>query len=710
MSAAASDSFSLMPRPLSFLATVMFAACIGCSPSGSDRIEERRLTDLPTKRVELGREWRDVREVPANGTYVIDLGPIPARGVLRLGLAVGGSGSSKGSIDIYAGERLVHSLWVDEPGAWTDVRVELGASASGKHCRLQINSSNPVWLGPIETIDVGARREKQPPNVLIFLIDTLRLDHVGCYGYSRDTTPHIDAFAAEGALFTQLMPPSSWTRPSVASLLTSMYPNIHGAKNRLDKLREDLPSLPRALAEEGYETHCFMTNPNCLPVWGFGDDFFRFVDVDSAKYKTVGSDAKAVDRAMAALEHVQGRPWFFYVHVMGPHNPYEPPEGYRNRFKSDTSGLNDSERHVRETVDRYDEEIVYSDALFGRLLERLKELDLYDNTAIVLLSDHGEEFMEHGHLRHAKSLYEEVLRVPLIIKPPLGAWTVGGRIESLVEMVDIAPTLLEIAGAAVPERFQGNSFLGLLRGEAESPRTGYASLNIDRFSFRAVKTIRHKFVRDLVAHEDRWYDLESDPAEKNPLDTLPSWGEDLQRYAIRKSMEGAHGVHLLVVGGETARDVTVVLSGPRMGSPELDFYAWKNELHGQENVVRLKLFDEVLESTPLRANEIKHSRQLHAHVRIPLEEARPIAVHVLVDGETMVRESESPRDRGVWRVSGDRTYPLSDIVADPDSFDLGSLPRDFGIYIWFVPDAERVVETDVDPEIIEALRALGYMD
>ena len=86
------------------------------------------------------------------------------------------------------------------------------------------------------------------------------------------------------------------------------------------------------------------------------------------------------------------------------------------------------------------------------------------------------------------------------------------------------------------------------------------------------------------------------------------------------------------------------------------------------------------------------------------------SVHVLVDGETMVRESESPRDRGVWRVSGDRTYPLSDIVADPDSFDLGSLPRDFGIYIWYVPDAERVVETDVDPDIMEALRALGYMD
>ena len=198
------------------------------------------------------------------------------------------------------------------------------------------------------------------------------------------------------------------------------------------------------MAAAGFETQGLVTNPGCLPVWGIGDEFMFYGDVESRRYRH-RDDTEVTDRAIEAARFAAGRPWFFYVHAMGPHAPYEPPGEYATMFQSPTVDGDPLAMERLTALNLYDGEIACTDMHFGRLINELKTLGLYDNTIIIFLSDHGEEFREHGGDYHGKTLYEEQLRVPLLIKLPHSA-RAGERRNDLIEMVDVAPTILDLVG------------------------------------------------------------------------------------------------------------------------------------------------------------------------------------------------------------------------------------------------------------------------
>ena len=234
--------------------------------------------------------------------------------VCRVGLLDSGEGSPVQTV-VFVDDEAVTSFATSGGHTWHDERVAW--PHAGSSCRLELSATAEFWISHAEVFVPDAAS----PAVLIFLIDALRQDHLGCYGYPLDTSPNIDAFAKDAVRLRGVTPSTSWTRASVATLFTSTYPSVHGAEDRPDMLRENLPSLAVQLGLGGLETHCFMTNRNCIPVWGFGNDFHRFRDADTEHWVS-SDDAAVVDLTIDTVQDVAGRPWYAYVHTMGPHEPY----------------------------------------------------------------------------------------------------------------------------------------------------------------------------------------------------------------------------------------------------------------------------------------------------------------------------------------------------------------------------------------------------
>ena len=297
--------------------------------------------------------------------------------------------------------------------------------------------------GPLAAAETG-------PNILLITVDTLRADHLGCYGSSSVRTPAVDALAARGTLFTRAFAHSPLTLPSHANILLGLTPNAHGVHdNSCFIVREDFLTLAEWLKARGYATGAFV---GAFPV----DSRFGLVqgfDVYDDNYGTQGpTDMVFVERkadvvVAKAAEWLKGRtgPWFLWVHLFDPHQPYEPPEPFLSQYPGRP----------------YEGEIAYADAALGKLLGLLKERGLEDRTAVVFTADHGESLGEHGETTHGYFAYNATLRVPLILALP-GARP--GRVEANVCHVDIFPTVCGVVGAKEPPGLQGRSLLPLVRG------------------------------------------------------------------------------------------------------------------------------------------------------------------------------------------------------------------------------------------------------
>ncbi len=308
------------------------------------------------------------------------------------------------------------------------------------------------------------------PHVLVYLIDTLRPDRLGCYGYDKPVSPEIDAFAAGATLFENAVGQSSWTKSSVASMLTGRWPLAHGAIGWRHELPATLDYLPQALAEAGYRTAAFVGNPNVVQQFGFNRGFETFV-----RKLRLPSDAFNELVFEWLDKRDDGAPFFLYVHTIDPHAPYAPPEPFRERFAPGAAekfhALREGWKWPVEALDEinalYDAEIAFADASFGALVAGLEERGLYDETLVVLVSDHGEEFKEHGRFRHGATLHAESINVPLIVKFP--GQREGLRVEEPVQHVDVAPTILDDLGLALPAAVEGRSLVGYWRSERAPP-------------------------------------------------------------------------------------------------------------------------------------------------------------------------------------------------------------------------------------------------
>lgn len=409
-----------------------------------------------------------------------------------------------------------------------------------------------------------------PAPVIILSIDTLRRDHLSCYGYPRATSPHIDQLAKDSTRFTNAVVPRPLTSPSVASLLTGMYPYRHGVPHNFVQLHESLETLAERLAREGYQTAAFVSNYMLLAdLSNFHQGFEHYDDIlpdkelHRAFYERIAADT--VGAAMTWLEQERDdRPLLLWVHLMDPHGPYTPPAEYKDHFPRGESEILPrskipgyqflGSRDRAEYVSLYDAEIFYSDLWIGRLLDALRERGLYDPALIVFHADHGEALGEHGeYFRHGQDLYEPCLGIPLIIKPPAGTPSLGSRSDVLASVIDIYPTIFDLLGKPIPPDLDGESLKQVIaRGGREQPallmeRLGPKAWQQDASQI-GIRTTDKKLIYhlksddDFTIHARELYDLAAQPTEETNLypvesplrDTLDGelgrWWERVRTY------------------------------------------------------------------------------------------------------------------------------------------------------------------------------------
>jgi arylsulfatase A-like enzyme len=382
----------------------------------------------------------------------------------------------------------------------------------------------------------------RPRNVIVYLVDTLRADHLGCYGYQRPVSPRIDAFAGVATRFRHTVAQSSWTRPAVTTILTGLLPRTHDVHGRRDALSQEAVTLAEILKERGYRTAAFVTNGNVAKSFGLGQGFETYQLLP-------GKHNSAAEVNVEAAEWLDGRrtdaPFFLYLHTVEPHGPYSPPAPFRQRFAAGVRGEDLTTRRTlralregtlrptpqlrRDLLDLYDGEIAANDAAFGELMDLLVRRALWEETVVVFLSDHGEEFLDHGSWEHGATLHAEMLEVPLIVRVP-GMGT-GDVVDRLAQHADVAPTILDVLELPVPAAMEGRSLLPWIAGDG-LPAEGeeeevYSWLNQREFKAAAVTTPAWRLIENQTPVAGRHlYDRKSDPAErKNLVSQRPvRWG------------------------------------------------------------------------------------------------------------------------------------------------------------------------------------------
>ena len=371
--------------------------------------------------------------------------------------------------------------------AWTDHRAEIDLEP-GRHWLTTLGHPEveAAWGAPT-LAPVGAEGR----TVLLISIDTLRADHLGCYGYERPTSPHIDALAAGGVLFEDAISPSPWTLPAYGSLFTSRYPTEHRAGRRgrnanwlervvgddakgSEGMREDLPTLAGVLGQAGVRSSALVSNPFLSVRRGAlrGFDEVTYYEPDAAH---------GVDLALEWLAQNPGGPRLLFLHLIDPHYPYAPPSPYDQLFtapgrRPKVPGLAElraeepSPAIQRWLTDRYDGEIAYADAQVGRLLAQAEARGLVHDPVVIVHADHGEELWDHGGFEHGHTMHRELLRVPLIVSAP-GQLPSGVRVDAQVRALDVFPTLTELLGVATPEGLAGTSLLPQVEAAADGRGT-----------------------------------------------------------------------------------------------------------------------------------------------------------------------------------------------------------------------------------------------
>ncbi|MGF1468002.1 MAG: sulfatase [Sandaracinaceae bacterium] len=409
------------------------------------------------------------------------------------------------------------------PGAL--VRIRLGAGGR----RAVLRRPRVVAQGsPASSPDL----ERRPRHVLIYLTDTLRADKLRPYAAdARVATPELTTWARRAATFLGAHSQENWTKPSVATLLSGLYPWEHGATTEDARVPAGVELLGERLRAAGYRTAAFIANGFVSDRFGFRQGWARYRNYIREGRRTPARFV--IDDVLAWLSAQDGEPPFFlYVHTIDPHVPYAPPEpdlarydalpyrgpvdfgrdrGLLEAVKSGRLRLDARDRVRLEAL--YDGEITYHDRHFGRLLRGLEAAGLADDTLVVFTSDHGEELFDHGSVGHGHSVYEELLQVPLLLRIP-GLTDPGQRVPTAVGLVDVLPTVLDVLGQPVPAHASGRSLLPLLlEGPPDAPRattSGFLS------GWRTVVVGRLKLVQRTA---DRWqvFDLVEDPGETRDL-------------------------------------------------------------------------------------------------------------------------------------------------------------------------------------------------
>jgi len=418
-------------------------------------------------------------------------------------------------------------------------------------------------LGLVFSLQVGAAAPGQGrgeipgalranPNVVLVAIDTLRADHLSCYG-GPVPTPNICSLVEDGGTLYEAFSHASWTKPATATLLTSLLPSTHRAIAKPSVLSPDVEMIAEVMKARGYTTGGVVSNINLADSFGFnqgydeyyflGPDYLALAEESSSKlilyniFRSVWfkvkpgiraadfyQDSNTVnDVAFDWLDRNARDRFFLFLHYMDPHDPYfrHPYDGYGI---SRVSNQHPDPARAKEMHELYKGEIAFLDANFGKFLDKLKALGVYEDTVIAVTADHGEEFFDHGGFWHGLTLYEEQIHVPLIVK-----WARGvdapeqGSVQGLVRLLDVVPTLLSVAGATTPDAMQGVDLRAGLASRSPKDRQHFAEEDHEGNVLWSLRTDDMKLIvanpgnpRGLPERE--LFEIQNDPGETNPLD------------------------------------------------------------------------------------------------------------------------------------------------------------------------------------------------
>ncbi|HXV61203.1 MAG TPA: sulfatase [Vicinamibacteria bacterium] len=423
----------------------------------------------------------------------------------RLQLSLGTVDPMPVTFRVAMGEDVLLEETVTTPYRWEERIIDLSTHV-GRSGRLSLSLSSEevgnvgIWGTPVIR-PPAAPPEDRPRNVVLLWTDTLRNDHLSPYGYERDTSPNLKRLASEGVLFLNNVSQATWTKVSTPSLMTSLYPSTHGVKEFSDYLPASATTLAEVYRGAGYATVSFASNLFTGQFTNLHQGFEELHEDGSLPEQGSSKTSREyIDRFTRWLEVNKDIPFFAFLHLYDPHDPFEPrppyaslwadPEkkhkheeelaavrkviteplaqnfGMPSRTELEQAGI-DADQYVSYDKDWYDGSIRGMDAEVGRLLERLRMLGLEESTLVVFVGDHGEEFLDHGRTFHGQSVYGELTRVPLMMRWPAGL-PAGRVIDAVTETIDIMPTLLALSGLDLPETIQGHSLVPLFRSEDRS--------------------------------------------------------------------------------------------------------------------------------------------------------------------------------------------------------------------------------------------------
>jgi arylsulfatase len=391
-------------------------------------------------------------------------------------------------------------------------------------------------------------RAPSPTHIVLFYVDSLRSDHVGAYGYERNTSPRIDALAREGTLFERALSSSNWTLPATAALLTGLSDSLHGVQNANRALARGIPTLAATLSHAGFATGAVVGSPLLHPRFGLGrgfDDYWScmsYLDDEFAEFPGTSPELHreshrdvtgpcVVRRTREWLEQHREGPAFLFVHFWDVHYDYNPPESWATRFDPDYEGSLDASnfarnpdlhagmdpRDLEHLVALYDGEIAYTDSQVGAVLDLLDELAIASTTLVVFTADHGEAFFEHGAKGHRNELHAEEVRIPLILRGP--GVPVGERRPGPAHLTDVAPTVLDftLGQSLTPAPGRGRSLrTALTDPDALADRWVLSELAVGSRRRAALESLNEKVMADRETHERLAFDLDRDPGEANP--------------------------------------------------------------------------------------------------------------------------------------------------------------------------------------------------
>ncbi len=552
-----------------------------------------------------------------------------------------------------------------------------------------------------------------PPNLLLISVDTLRRDHVGCYGYAPDTTPHLDALAETGTVFDNTLSTSSWTLPAHATMLTGRYPSSHGLVDDGTQLAAGVGTVTEALREGGYHTFGTVAHVYVSSAYGLDRGFVTFDD-DLLEGGAANPRGDQVTRRFTQLlrEAPADQPFFGFVHYFDPHWDYEPLPPFDEKFTNprydgaidgSLSALLEAQRRgplsapdLEQLVALYDGEIAYVDAQIGQILEVLEELGHQDHTVVVVTADHGEEFAEHDNFGHGKTLYGEQLHIPLIVAGT-GRLGAGSRRSELVSLVDLAPTLRDLAALPADAVDEGRS---LLEEPPAAPRTLFAETRRAGLEQQCAQRELLKAFHLVSGDRWAWFDLAVDPGERRPMRTDPSGGALTDALGTYHARHDA-GWHLKLVsrsGGTVRIRAAVGVDGRIVEARRLfgEFAAPSD--------VRFEAFELAEDGSSLTFDV--SVTELMGEIAFTTDPPdAEVSFDLLVDGHP---------EAGAF--AGTERLPPGEVAAlRPTDPGLRTVPVEYGgvapgCYIRATPTQEAGARADLSPAALERLEALGYIE